>query len=124
MQDPNLSQKEDVTRWLIRFKDIATDSNNFHIINRRDTITALSDLGMTRENMKRIILGLTVQDYCSGPEPDHEPTKRGAIWNFGVHEGGYFIYIKLKIAPLKKGGNIAVCLSFHPAEWDLCFPYK
>jgi hypothetical protein len=66
---------------------------------------------------------LSIENYCSGPNPDYNSTEKGAIWIFGIKEYGMMIYIKLKIA-YAYNHEIAKCLSFHPAEYSLNFPYK
>ncbi len=88
---------------------------------RRENLDALSDLGLTKKNLKEEILSLSVQDYCEGPEPDRD--RPGEIWIFGKHIAEKEIYIKLKIAQVSKE-KIAKCLSFHAANFPLCFPYR
>jgi len=82
---------------------------------------ALADLGLTKNNLKEKILALSVEDYCGGPEPDRD--RAGDVWIFGKQIFGREIYIKLKIAWVGKE-KIAKCLSFHPASYPLCFPYR
>lgn len=78
-------------------------------------------LELTRNNAKEEILNLTVADYCGGPEPDKD--KPGEIWEFGRLIEDTEVYIKLKIAQVGKE-KIAKCISFHPAEFPLCFPLR
>lgn len=82
---------------------------------------ALVDLGLNKQTQKDEILSLTVEDYCSGPNPDKDLP--GQIWVFGKVIGAQEIYIKLKIAEIGSE-KIAKCISFHPADHKLCFPYK
>ena len=73
------------------------------------------------KNRKDEILSLSTTDYCSGPKPDKDMP--GEIWEFGKRIGGKGVYIKLKIAQV--GNNkIAKCISFHKAEFPLCYPLK
>jgi hypothetical protein len=64
---------------------------------------------------------LSVKDYCEGPEPDRD--RPSDIWVFGKHIGGKEIYIKLKIAQVGQE-KIAKCLSFHEANFPLCYPFE
>jgi len=91
------------------------------VINRLENQQSLADLGLTRENRKDIILSLTVQDYCSGPEPDKD--QLGEIWVFGKEVGDHEVYIKLKIADTGSM-KIAKCISFHAAMYPLNYPFK
>jgi len=90
-------------------------------VNRLDHQRSLAGLGLTREACKIEILGLSVTDYCKGPQPDKD--RPGDIWVFGREIEGREIYIKLKMA--KVGSHkIAKCISFHAAERPLCYPFK
>ena len=80
-----------------------------------------ADLGLTKEGCKIEILGLSVTDYCQGPQPDHD--RPGDIWVFGREIADRDVYIKLKIAEVGSD-KIAKCISFHAAEHPLCYPYK
>ena len=63
---------------------------------------------------------LSVENYCEGPNPDRD--RPGDIWVFGKPVGTEEIYIKLKIAQVGKE-KIAKCLSFHTANFPLCYPF-
>ncbi len=78
-------------------------------------------MSLTKKNREDEILTLSVEDYCSGPEPDSD--KPGVIWIFGKQIEGKHVYIKLKIAETGKV-KIAKCLSFHLAKFPMCFPCK
>ena len=110
-----------IREFLKEFKKIVVSGRGLDIINRLETREALADLGLTKNNLKEEILGLSVEDYCEGPEPDRD--RPGDIWIFGKQIFGREIYIKLKIAWVGEG-KIAKCLSFHPASYPLPFPYR
>ena len=82
---------------------------------------SLANSGFTKEACKIEILGLSVPDYCKGPEPDKD--RPGNIWVFGKEIAEREIYIKLKIARIESY-KIAKCISFHPAEQPLYYPFK
>jgi hypothetical protein len=115
------AKKSGIRNFLIEFKKIVVTGRGLDIVPRRENLDALSDLGLTKKNLKEEILALSVQDYCEGPEPDRD--RPGEIWIFAKHIAGKEIYIKLKIAQVGKE-KIAKCLSFHAASFPLCFPYR
>ena len=115
------AKKSDIKNFLIEFKKIVVTGRGLDIVPRRENLDALSDLGLTKKNLKEEILSLSVQDYCEGPEPDRD--RPGEVWIFGKHIAGKEIYIKLKIAQVSKE-KIAKCLSLHAANFPLCFPYR
>jgi len=78
-------------------------------------------LGLTKHNRREAILGLTVLDYSSGPELDHD--RPGVVWIFGTTIRSIEIYIKIKIVE-GEFRDQAVCLSFHPAESPLDYPFR
>ena len=109
-----------VRTFLREFKRIAVD-RGIDVIPRRKNNDALSELELTKKNRRDEILTLSVENYCSGPEPDYD--RPGEVWMFGKQIGNTNIYIKLKIAQVgyKK---ISKCLAFHPAEFPICYPCK
>lgn len=108
----------DVFRFLTEFKTVA-EEKGIDFIPRAEFIEALASLGFTKRNCKDEIFGLSVENYCNGPEEDRD--RPGHVWVFGKLIEGKEIYIKLKIAKVGER-TIAKCLSFHPAEFPLCFP--
>lgn len=91
------------------------------VVKRRENLEAAARLGLTRRNQEDIVFGLTVDDYCEGPEPDDSGV--GQIWVFGpVHEGQP-LYIKLKLmidGPISRLKSI----SFHEQRWQLSYPLR
>ena len=110
-----------VAMFLKEFKKIATEGRGIDFIPRDKNRDALLKLGLTKKNAKQEILSLSVNDYCSGPEPDKD--RGGEIWEFGKTLEGKEVYIKLKIAQAGKE-QIAKCISFHPPNFPLIFPFK
>mgnify|MGYP000149152536 FL=1 len=76
---------------------------------------------MTKANLEEILLGLSVTDYCQGPEPDRD--RPGNLWIFGRDIEGHEVYIKLKVA---QAGDrqVAKCISFHIARHPLEYPHR
>ena len=78
-------------------------------------------MGLTRREVERIILSLSVLNYSAGPEPDRD--RAGEVWEFGYDFDGYEIYIKLKLADVK-GAKLAKCFSFHIAKYKIDNPLR
>ena len=112
--------KDRIREFLKEFKRIAVD-RGIDVIPRRGNIDALSELGLTKKNRRDEILTLSVENYCSGPEPDHD--RPGEVWMFGKQIGDTNVYIKLKIAQVGDM-KISKCLSFHTANFPICYPCK
>lgn len=110
-----------VNTFLRKFKAIVTTGRGLDIIPRPINNETIIMLGLTRETVKNEILGLSVEDYCSGPEPDQD--RPGEVWIFGKEINNYDIYIKLKIAVVNQI-QIAKCISFHEAQYSIKYTFK
>ena len=66
--------------FLKKFKHLVQEAG-LYIVNRIDHQKSLAELGLTKEACKIEILGLSVTDYCKGPQPDKD--RPGDIWVFG-----------------------------------------
>jgi hypothetical protein len=106
--------------FLKKFKELI-QRGHFIVSSSPKNRSSLVSLGITREIRKEILLSLTVDDCFSGPEPDHNFP--GDIWKFGKDDEGRQIYIKLKIHD-QGHRKVAKCLSFHIAEYEICYPQK
>jgi hypothetical protein len=107
--------------FLKDFKKIVTQERGLDIVDRKENLKSLLQLGFTKKNCKHEILNLSVSDYCAGPKPDKD--RPGVIWEFGKKISGYDVYIKLKIAEAGSA-RIAKCISFHIAEFPIINPLK
>ena len=110
-----------IGKFLKQFKKIATTGRGIDIVPRRKNLNSLAKLGLTKHGCKQEILNLSVTNYCDGPKEDTD--RPDEIWEFGKRISGKEVYIKLKIAQVGEE-VIAKCLSFHMAEFPLCFPLK
>jgi len=107
--------------FLKDFKKIITQERGLDIVDRKENLKFLLQIGLTKKNCKHEILNLLVSDYCAGPKPNKD--RPGVIWEFGKKISGYDVYIKLKIA--ESGSvRIAKCISFHIAEYPIINPLK
>ena len=113
-------KEEKINIFLKEFKMVAKQ-RGIDFIPRQEFIETLILFGITRRNCEEEILSLSVDDYCQGPDDDRD--RPGKVWVFGRHIEGREVYIKLKLAMVGKE-TIAKCLSFHPAEFPLCFPLR
>lgn len=107
----------EAVNFLKRFKQEATLSG-IDFIPRRANLNALAHLGMTISDAENAMLGLSAQDYISGPTQDYDGSA-GEIWVFGtiIHHANIYIKVKLETGR-------AACLSFHEAEFPLRFPLR
>lgn len=113
---------QQVRQFLLDFKQAA--EKGLHIPNREKNLSLLARHGFTVRERRDVILGLRVEDYVKGPEPDdRDPTGPKNIWVFGVEHGGVGIYIKLKLVE-EDDMKRAICISFHDAEFKMRFPYR
>ena len=87
-------------------------AKRFVVIPRDKNNAFLARCGMTPAERERLVAGLTVRAYASGPEYDRDYPSEQDIWKFRMHYSGRDIYIKLKLVA-KETGYYAKCLSFH-----------
>jgi hypothetical protein len=110
-----------IRTFLLEFKQAVTKGSGVYLVPRHDTKATLQYLGFTKRNLEELLLSLSVNDYCKGPEADRD--QGGEVWIFGKKVQAQEIYIKLKV--VKVGGkSIAKCISFHIAKHPLSFPHK
>jgi hypothetical protein len=95
-------------------------SKQFRFVPRKKNLDALALLGMTVADAKSRVLGLTPEDYVSGPLCD--PSRPGVeLWVFGLEIEPEQIYVKLHVIVEPER---CVCISFHAAEEPLEYPLK
>lgn len=112
---------EEIRKFLLEFKQVVTSGSGVYLVRRKDTLLTMNYLGLTKQNVENILLGLSVTNYCRGPLPDQD--RPGEIWEFGKDIDSYEIYIKLKVANVDSK-KIAKCISFHIAKHRLKYPYS
>ncbi len=112
---------EEVKKFLLEFKTVASEKGVFLLDYRQDTYQTLQYLGLTKQNVEEILLSLSVTDFSSGPEPDRN--RDGEIWEFGYDLDGQEIYIKLKLDTFE-GELTPKCLSFHIPKHPIKYPLK
>jgi hypothetical protein len=111
-----LASYEEVKEFLRRFKArMATTGLEF--AERDKNIAQLAYYGWFKHDLEKIIQELTEEQYSQGPMPD-EGGVGGQVWVFGVEIESNMIYLKLRL------GIEAVCISFHPPEYEMDFPLR
>ena len=110
-----------VSIFLKEFKKIVTQERGLDIVDRKENLNSLIELGLTKKNCEYEILSLSVPDFCAGPKPDKD--RSGVIWEFGKKISGHDVYIKLKITEVGSV-RIAKCISFHIAQHSITNPLK
>lgn len=110
--------KEKVTEFLKVYKSFA--QKRWVFVYRKKNLDSLTELGIMPKQAKKVILGLTAADYCSGPEEDRD-RKGTNMWVFGAKVNDEEIYIKLSD---DFRGEQAKCVSFHKAEFPIRKPFE
>ncbi|MBR5948094.1 MAG: type II toxin-antitoxin system MqsR family toxin [Clostridia bacterium] len=105
----------DIAAYLSNVKRLVS-TGAFQLIPRKKNLQDLARYGLTIDDAKDEILGLTVVDYYKGPKQDFDPNRPGDIWEFKKNVDGIPFYIKVKIA--NEGGSVVLkCLGFHEDEF-------
>lgn len=87
------------------------DNRVFIPICRKKNLDTLAQLGLTWDDAKDEIYGLTVSDYVSGPDIDRDYPSSDKFWKFKKVVSNCLIYIKLKVE-YQINGDVRV-VSFH-----------
>lgn len=115
-----MAKKEDVEQYLNGFK---AKMGVFDILfrdERKKNTQALLSLELSWDKRKKIIENLEVEDYCEGPLDD-KLYGIASMWVFGKYIKEVEMYVKISIG---LPNNKVICISFHPAEHKLKYPFK
>ena len=96
---------------LILIKKIVSKDRNgeaFSIVPRDKNRNFMREYNLQLNDVKNIILGLSVDDYTKGPEED-EGGYAGEVWFFEPRFRGIKLYVKLRI----QDNKLIVCISIH-----------
>jgi hypothetical protein len=113
------AQPWQVKLFLFQFKEFA--QKKFSFAERDTSLDTIARLGITIQQAKNEILGLTYEDYYRGPISDADSKKGGEYWEFGKLISGQEIFIKLKTV---SEYYAAICFSFHIPERKIEYPFK
>jgi hypothetical protein len=114
-------KKAMIAAFLKEFKKLAVSNEVDIFIKRTEYKDTFIELGITLSDARNELMSLSIENYCSGPEPDKD--RPGSVWEFGKNFEGKEVYIKLKIAEID-GKKYAKCISFHKAKFPMCYPLK
>lgn len=114
-----MTEQSDVEQFLNQIK-VKLKVFDVRYIGREKNAQALLDLELVSATRTKILENLEAEDYCEGPL---EETMYGAgnMWVFGKEVKGNEIYIKIAMG---QANNSVICISFHPAEQPLEYPFK
>jgi hypothetical protein len=122
--DQSEELKSQIKRFLFEFKQLMYQGpETYYVKNHLKNIQTLADLGITVRERDNIIRSLELCDYSSGPVID-ENHPESCYWVFGKDISSVEIYIKLKIYTNKFGDDKAICISFHPSEYPMKYPFR
>jgi hypothetical protein len=117
--------REEVASFLKRVKrgivQSGADPPRFLVLHRDKNSATMTRLEYTSADVKNAILELSVEDYCSGPDPD--PDVRGEVWVFGKRVQELEVYVKLKLFGDSRAEGVRL-ISFHKAEAPLAYPLR
>ncbi len=111
-----------ISAFLKEFKKLAVSSGVDIFIRRKEYQNAFSELEITIADAFNELMSLSIENYCSGPEPDRD-VPGTSVWEFGTTIEGKEVYTKLKIVEIN-GQKYAKCISFHKAKYPQCYPFK
>lgn len=88
----------------------------------------MREQGLTSFDVKEILKDLEVRDYSIGPcSNDVDLPNRNDVWKFGktvqFDEESFELYIKLAIGESKNTLG-CICISFHPCEHPINYPFR
>jgi hypothetical protein len=115
-----MATKQEVEHFLNDFK---VKLRTFRIIfwdERGKNSQTLLDLDISSNKRKEIIEKLTFEDYSQGPIED-QIYGLPSMWVFGKDVKGAEVYIKISMGKLN---SETICISFHPAEYNMNYPLK
>lgn len=96
-------------------------NEQFVFVGRRVNLETLAQLGITRQQAQDLVMGLTPDDYVSGPSPDHKHPGL-EMWVFGLHVDANEVYTKVQVVvgpPTR-----CVCVSFHASDFPMLYPFR
>jgi len=111
----------EIKRFLADLRECLFAGQELLIVERKKNQDTLIHLGLTRRNLVDELISLSIENYCSGPEPDDQ-RQGDVLWEFGKEIEGVEIYIKLKIFTVNGEDHVKL-ISFHRAEFPVKHPY-
>ncbi len=112
-------QEVEILLEKIRCSLDALDSE-YEFIIRKTTKTRkfCTNYGIFLSEIKDEIKAFTIENYCQGPELDHDGY-RGHIWVFGCSFRNAEMYVKIR-----ECDNMFICFSVHLSNRPMNYPFK
>lgn len=89
--------------------------------HREKNLQALADLEITAIQRRDFLLNLTIENYYTGPKVDTYDLSLPDYYEFGIIIKKIEVYIKISLGKPNKSVD---CMSFHPAEFKIKYPFK
>lgn len=115
-----MTTKSEVEQFLSEFKTKMSIFRIFFRDDRGKNAQALLDLEITPQRRMEIIAHLTQEDYSEGPI-EEQLHGLPPMWVFGKAVKGTEVYIKITMGA---ANSSTICISFHPAEYAMNYPFK
>lgn len=112
---------EELRNFLSQVKEIASCPDCFILVPREKNREALTEFGLDAAFVREFVQVLSVGNYSYTDVDIDFPGDE--VWVFGGNVMNVSFYIKIKLENVE-GVSIVKCLSFHPEERPLTFPYK
>lgn len=121
-----IDKRTDVINFLLAVKrtlqNTSRDNPSWMISTvREENMKTLSALEMNTNDVKDVILSLSLLDYIDGPFEDR--SFPGQLWEFGKVVRGREVYIKLKLSSDKRESWLRV-LSYHFPNKPIIYPFR
>jgi len=115
-----MATKNEVESFLKDFKTKQRVYPIFFWDERGKNAQALLDLEISPIKRKEVIEKLNTEDYSEGPL---EEKMSGILpmWVFGKEVKEIEVYIKISMG---KANSNVICISFHPSEHPMNYPFK
>lgn len=113
------TKKPEIERFLEEFK-LKMKTFDILFLNREKNEQALYDLEITPVQRIKYLEKLNFEDYYNGPKKDNYDKTSFDFWEFGINIKKTQVFIKISLWKNKK----VLCISFHPAEHKMNFPFK
>ena len=114
-----LEKRQQVRDFLYSIKETIANpvaEPGWVLVKRQENMECISQLGFKSQDVKEVLLSLSVEDYCEGPCQDRD--QKGEVWIFGKEIENKSVYIKLKLASFDKLKIVRI-ISFHFSEHPL-----
>lgn len=115
----NPADKSEIKSFLDDFK-VKMKIFGVFFKDRDKNIQGLLDLDIKAIQREDCLFNLKVEDYYRGPKMDAYDPHSPEFWEFGITIKKIQVFIKISLWKYKK----VLCISFHPAEHKMKFPYK